>query len=227
MSPAISRTPQPTEEGWMTGKPTGHPRAFWFIFWGEFAERCSFYGMRAILLLYLTTVLGFSDRAGSSIYFTFKMAVYFLPLLGGYLADRFIGKYWSIVGFSVPYVLGHFILGIEHWAAMSLALLLLTLGSGVTKPNISALMGMTYDQQRPGQEQLLSSAFRWFYFAINIGAVLSQFTLPMVRDHYGERFGLPTGYRIAFQVPAWLMVGALIVFASGKRYFALRSEEHT
>src|SRR5689334_19093131 len=83
--------------------PTGHPRAFWFIFWGEFAERCSFYGMRAILLLYLTQVLGFSDRAGSSIYFAFKMAVYFLPLLGGFLADRYIGKYWSIVGFSVPY----------------------------------------------------------------------------------------------------------------------------
>src|SRR5947209_2061733 len=147
MSPAISRTPQPTEEGWMTGKPTGHPRGFWFIFWGEFAERCSYYGMRVLLPLYLTDVFDFP--ANSPVYYRFKMAVYFLPLLGGYLADRFIGKYWAIVGFSVPYVLGHFILGIENLTALFVALTLLALGSGVTKPNISTLLGLTYDQQRP------------------------------------------------------------------------------
>src|SRR5205814_10031233 len=70
--------------------------------WGEFAERSSYYGMRAILPLYLATVLHFPDN--SPVYYWFKMAVYFLPLLGGFLADRFIGRYWAIVGFSVPYV---------------------------------------------------------------------------------------------------------------------------
>src|SRR6476660_4179013 len=107
-------------------RPTGHPRAFWFIFWGEFAERYSFYGMRAILPLYLTGVLHYADNDPT--YYRFKMAVYFLPLLGGFLADRFIGKYWAIVGFSVPYVLGHFILGIENTAAMFIALSLLAIG---------------------------------------------------------------------------------------------------
>ena len=95
----------------------GHPRAFWFFFWGEFAERCSYYGMRAILPLYMTsagTSFHFSDQTGSKLVFAFKMACYFLPLLGGFLADRFFGKYWTIVGFSVPYVAGHFILGIPN-----------------------------------------------------------------------------------------------------------------
>jgi len=200
---------------------TGHPRAFWFIFWGEFAERCSYYGMRAILPLYLTGVLHFPDN--SPVYYWFKMAVYFLPLLGGYLADRYIGKYWAIVGFSVPYVLGHFILGIENRVALVIALSLLALGSGVTKPNISTLMGLTYDQQRPGQEQLLSSAFRWFYFSINVGALLSTSMLPQVRDYYKERIGLEAAYPIAFQVPAWLMVAALIVFAMGKPLYAVET----
>lgn len=208
-------------EGQQIKQPTGHPRAFWFIFWGEFAERYSFYGMRAILPLYLTGVLHYADNDPT--YYRFKMAVYFLPLLGGFLADRFIGKYWSIVGFSVPYVLGHFILGIENSTALIIALSLLALGSGVTKPNISALLGQTYDQQRPGQEQLLSSAFRWFYFSINIGAFLSQAMLPQIRDHYKETIGLSAAYKFAFQIPAWFMVGALIVFALGKPLYALET----
>jgi len=195
-----------------------HPVAFWFIFWGEFAERCSYYGMRAILPLYLTTILKMPDTTAGPIFYWFKMSCYFLPLVGGYLADRFLGKYWTIVGFSVPYVLGHFILGIPNITALTIALLLLATGSGVTKPNISTLMGLTYDQQRPGQEALRSAAFNWFYFAINIGAVLSTFTMPSLRDKYG--------YAIAFQFPAWLMVAALLVFASGKRYFAVEKLEH-
>ncbi|MBW8885574.1 MAG: MFS transporter, partial [Planctomycetia bacterium] len=172
---------------------TSHPPAFWFIFWGEFAERASYYGMRAILPLYLVEVLHFSEQNGASIYSSFKMAAYFLPLMGGFLSDRYIGKYWGIVGFSVPYVLGHFILGIENIPAMIIALTLLAIGSGVTKPNISTLLGLTYDQQRPGQEQLLSAAFRWFYLSINIGALISQFVMPVLRTNFS--------YRIAFQFP--------------------------
>src|SRR5438477_1909588 len=115
--------------------------------------------MRAILPLYLTTVLAFSDSHAAAIYSSFKAACYLLPLLGGYLADRFFGKYWTIVGFSVPYVLGHFILGIPSYIALVIALALLAGGSGVIKPNISTLMGLTYDQKRPGKEQLRTAAF--------------------------------------------------------------------
>ena len=144
---------------------------------------------------------------------TFKMSAYLLPLLGG-LADPF-SKYWTIVGFSIPYVLGHFILGIESLPAVYLALGLLACGSGVIKPNISTLMGMTYDQQRPGNERLRSSAFLWFYFAINVGAFISILTLPVLRNRYG--------YAVAFQFPAWLMVVSLVIFASGKRFYAVET----
>lgn len=205
--------------------PTTHPPGFYFFFWGEFAERCSYYGMRAILPLYLTSVLAFEDQAASSIYSNFKAACYFLPLLGGFLADRYFGKYWTIIGFSVPYVLGQFLLGVPNQIALVIALLLLAGGSGVIKPNISTLMGLTYDQFRPGQERLRSSAFLWFYFAVNVGATLSMFLLPQIRDffappgkHTPEE--LQRAYQIAFQFPAWLMLAALIVFAYGKRFYA-------
>ena len=190
----------------------GHPVAFRYFFWGEFAERSSYYGMRAILPLYLTTALHLSDATAGTAYSWFKMACYALPLLGGYLADRYFGKYRTIVAFSIPYVLGHFILGIESTVAALIALMLLAGGSGVIKPNISTLMGETYDQQRPGQTQLRSAAFMWFYFAINVGALISTLSLPWLRDHYG--------YATAFQFPAWLMVVSLGVFASGKRHYA-------
>src|SRR5262245_53046240 len=190
-----------------------HPTAIWFFFWGEFAERASFYGMRAILPLYLTTVLGYSDADGGERYYWFKMAAYFLPLLGGIVADRWLGRYWTIVGFSVPYVLGHFVLGIEDrfWCMIALFALLAP-GTGVIKPNISSLLGETYDQQRPGQDSLRVSGFQYFYFAINVGALISMFVVPIIRTKYS--------YATAFQFPAWLMVGALAIFALGKPFYA-------
>src|SRR5207237_1195502 len=131
----------------------GPPLGFWFFFWGEFAERCSYYGMRAILALYMIDKLGLSEANASTYNSFFIAATYFLPLLGGWVADRFFGKYWTIVGFSLPYILGHVILGVQDFWFMCFALLLLAMGSGVIKPNISTLMGLTYDQQRPGQDK--------------------------------------------------------------------------
>ncbi len=243
--------PQGDAEVHASPKPAGHPPAIWFFFWGEFAERSSYYGMRTILFLYLTTVLHFADNKAAPLYNGFKMGCYFLPLLGGYIADRWLGRYWTIVGFSVPYVLGHFILGIPNEVALITALALLAGGSGVIKPNISTLMGQTYDQKRPGQEALRSAAFLWFYFAINIGALISTLALPVVRDQYiydhltsearieadeaakrGEdisKFATDevkqTAYAYAFQFPAWLMVAALAIFAAGKRTYAMETPE--
>ena len=247
--------------------PTSHPIGFYFIFWGEFAERCSYYGMRAILFLYLTQALKFADNQAGPIYSTFKMGCYFLPLLGGFLADRYFGKYWTIVSFSIPYVLGHFVLGIPNEIALLGALALLAGGSGVIKPNISTLMGMTYDQKRPGQKALRTAAFQWFYFSINVGAVLSTFFLPEIRDHLVKSHLAPYkltqeiektaegketevfhvtldgvkvsaeeearlllearryAYPLAFQVPAWLMVAALLAFAAGKKHYAVEKIE--
>jgi solute carrier family 15 (oligopeptide transporter), member 1 len=205
-------TPAPVDGNPIARFFKSHPTGFWFFFWGEFAERCSFYGMRAILARYMADQLALGqDNAGTYVSI-FVAACYFLPLLGGWVADRFFGKYWTIVGFSIPYILGHVILGIESFTFMAIALTLLAMGSGVIKPNISTLMGLTYDQQRAGQTKLRSDAFAIFYFAINIGAALSQFAMPPLRDAYG--------YAIAFLFPAVLMVIAFIIFAAGKKYYA-------
>jgi POT family proton-dependent oligopeptide transporter len=212
-------TPSPTEAARLAEKSSlfDHPIGFWFIFWGEFAERCSYYGMRAILLLYMTERLGFTDGRASANMSYFIAACYLLPLVGGYLADNYFGKYRTIVGFSLPYILGHVILGIESVPFLVIALGLLAMGTGVIKPNISTLMGMTYDQQRPGQTRLRSDGFALFYGAINIGSAISSFLMPWLRTHYG--------YQIAFLFPAALMGVAFVVFASGKPFYAKETIE--
>ena len=194
--------------GWFRSHPVG----FWFFFWGEFAERASYYGMRAILTLYMADVLGFGKANAATLMSFFIAGCYFLPLLGGFVADRFFGKYWTIVGFSIPYILGHIILGIEEPLFLYIALVLLAMGTGVIKPNISTLMGNTYDLYRPGLTRLRSEAFAMFYFSINVGAFLSQLFMPSIRTNMG--------YRIAFMFPAALMVVAFAIFAAGKRFYA-------
>ncbi|HMO36473.1 MAG TPA: hypothetical protein PKA06_10565, partial [Gemmatales bacterium] len=107
-----------------------HPAALYFIFWGEFAERSCYYGMRAILALYMTTYLLIPEADATSYYSWFKMACYLLPLLGGVIADRWLGKYWTIVGFAVPYVLGQCLLTFGDRDTLLFALGLLAFGSG-------------------------------------------------------------------------------------------------
>ncbi len=246
-----TREASPVTEVPVEGVSTRHPPAIWFFFWGEFAERSSYYGMRAILFLYMTQVMRLEDTQAGPLYSAFKMACYFLPLVGGYIADRWLGKYWTIVGFSVPYVLGHFILGIPNYTAMVIALALLAGGSGVIKPNISTLMGQTYDQLRPGQERLRTAAFLWFYFSINVGALISMLFLPEIRNWYllnhlepelratveaalaeGKDVSamvpieaLQEAYAVAFAFPAWLMVLSLAIFAAGKPFYATEKLE--
>lgn len=207
--------------------PTGHPIGFWFIFTGELAERASFYGMKAMLLLYLVQVFGYATADATSVYHLYVAACYFTPLVGGLLADQFLNKYWTIVLFAVPYIIGQFLVGLSNEYLMFGALALLSFGSGVIKPNISTLMGLTYDQQRPGQKALLNQAFTWFYVAINLGSALSTMICPALRDHFGKvdpETKIPAdpqaGYFAAFLFPAVLMIIALVFFALGKRYYA-------
>ena len=198
-----------------------HPTGFWFIFWGELAERCAYYGVRALFVVYMVDVL-FADSIPNKearddwaqlVAYIFKAACYFMPLIGGLIADRYLGKYWTIVGFAVPYVFGPVLLGIPIPWVYYLGLGILTIGTGVIKPNISTLMGMTYDQKRPGQEQLRSDAFFMFYFAINLGSTFSYAVLPEISKHFG--------YPVAFAIPSVLMAVALGFFALGKKHYAV------
>ena len=187
-----------------------HPKGFWFVFWGELAERASFYGMRTILALYLIQVLGFHQSSGAAVMQFFIAAAYVAPLLGGWIADRWLGRYKTILYFSGPYILGHIILGgIQSRWAMYTALVLLALGSGSIKPNTSTLMGKIYEKHK--KELLLTEAFSYFYAAINIGAAITSLGLPKVREYFG--------YPTALMIPAVLMAVAFVVFAVGKRHY--------
>lgn len=209
---------------------TSHPLGFWFIFFGELAERCSFYGMRGLLAMYLIHVFGKTKSEASEVVHFYMAGCYATGLIGGFIADRLLGKYWTIVAFAVPYVIGQVLIGMSDLTLVYLALVILAFGSGVIKPNISTLMGMTYDQQRPGQELLRSRAFGYFYMAINVGSLLSYQICPLIRDYFGEidpatnTLANPkAGYLAGFLFPAVLMAVALVIFAAGKRYYAKES----
>jgi POT family proton-dependent oligopeptide transporter len=187
-----------------------HPRGFWFVFWGELAERASFYGMKALLLLYMIDELGYTDANSATVASMFTAAAYIAPILGGYIADRWLGKFRTIIYFAIPYIMGHIILGtFTNEIGLYSALLLLAGGSGTIKPNISTLMGLIYQKEK--KTHLLSQAFSWFYMAINIGAAASMWSLPFIRDNYG--------YGAAFMAPTILMVVSLGIFFIGKKHY--------
>jgi POT family proton-dependent oligopeptide transporter len=195
-----------------------HPTGFWFIFWGELAERASFYGMRTVLALYMVEVLGFGQANAAAIMPAFMAACYLTPLLGGFLADRVLGRYKTILYFSGPYVLGHIILGgMETRAGLFISLVLLALGSGSIKPNTSTLMGQMYEEQKKGA--LLTEAFSYFYAAINIGSTIATLGLPWIRDRVALTSTRAHGYAVALMIPAVLMVGAFGFFAIGKKHY--------
>lgn len=194
----------------MTSDINRHPKGFWFVFWGELAERASFYGMKALLVLYMIDKLGYTDANSSTVASFFTAACYLLPIAGGYIADRWLGKFRTIIYFAIPYIMGHIILGtFTSEVGLYIALALLAGGSGSIKPNISTLMGRMYEEQ--GKSHLLSQAFSWFYMAINIGAASTMTTLPFIRDHYG--------YSVAFMAPTIMMAVSLGVFYLGKKHY--------
>ncbi len=189
-----------------------HPTGFWFVFFGELAERASYYGMRTLLALYMIDVLGFSEAAGTTVMKAFMAGCYVTPFFGGWVAERFLGRYKTILYYSLPYVIGHLILGgVQNPTGLFIALVLLALGSGAIKPNTSVLLGQIYDAEH--KETLMNEGFSMYYAAVNIGAAVSAFTLPLIVDAQGGKYGL------ALMVPAVLMVAAFGVFAFGKRWY--------
>ena len=176
--------------------------------------------MRAILLLYMIRILKFEDGYANAVMSFFVAGCYLLPLLGGWVADKFLGNYRTIVFFSIPYVIGQGILGVASLhepTYLYLSLGLLVLGSGMIKPNISTLMGLTYDQRRPGRSALRSDAFALFYGSINIGSAVSMACVPTIRNYYG---GDSHAYAVAFMFPTVLMALSLVIFAAGKPFYA-------
>jgi len=182
------------------------PRSVPFIVGNEAAERFSFYGMRSILMLYMTSVLLIPDYEATRILHTFIAAVYFFPLIGGWLADRYFGRYWTILTISLLYCLGHAALAIFEGKlyGLYLGLALIAIGSGGIKPCVSAFVG---DQFGPEREHLLPKVYGWFYWSINFGSFFSMLLIPYLKENYG--------YRVAFGVPGIAMGLATLIFWLG------------
>jgi POT family proton-dependent oligopeptide transporter len=193
--------------------PPGIP----FIVANEAAERFSYYGMRAILVVFMTRHL--VDASGQSSpmgeaearewFHTFAAAVYFTPLLGAVLSDVLLGKYRTILALSAVYCAGHLALALDDTrSGLLLGLSLIAIGSGGIKPCVSAHVG---DQFGAGNAGLLEKVFGWFYLAINFGAFASSLLTPWLLDHAGPQ--------VAFGVPGVLMLLATGVFWLGRHRF--------
>lgn len=207
-SSAFRTHPLPTDR-----MPTGIP----YLIANEAAERFSYYGMRAILVVFMTEFLldqqglpNVMGEAEARYYFhLFATAVYFFPALGALLADVFWGKYRTIITLSGVYCLGHFVLAIDQTRlGLGVGLSLIAIGSGGIKPCVSANLG---DQFGVRNQHLLTKAFYWFYFAINLGAGLSTLFTPWFLQHFGPH--------VAFGVPGFLMLIATWVFWLGRQHY--------
>ena len=186
------------------------PRGVPFIIGNEIAERFSYYGMLSILTIYLSRGLQLGDTHGKEVVHLFATAVYFLPLFGAWLADRWVGRYWTILTISFFYCAGHGALAAfeGNRAGVYLGLVLLAIGAGGIKPCVSAFVG---DQFAAGNEKGLTRVYGWFYWSINFGATFGFALIPMLRDSHG--------YSWAFGVPGIAMAVATFIFWLGRKNY--------
>src|SRR5579863_395276 len=183
----------------------GHPRGLYALFFTEMWERFCYYGMRALLVLYLIQYHGWQPSHASTVYKWYTSLVYLTPILGGVIADRVIGLRASIIAGGTLMALGEVLLTFPSMPTFYLCLGLLILGNGFFKPNISTTVGKMY----PKGDARRDRAFTIFYMGINLGAGLSPFLCGYLRVHFGFRYG--------FAAAAVGMAVGLAIFLSSQR----------
>ena len=191
-----------------------HSKVLIWLFLTEMWERFSYYGMRAILVLYLVTAiseggLGWSEMASGQLYGIYTGLVYLTPLIGGYIADKYWGFKSSIIVGGILMALGHGALAIKSDYAFFAGLSLLIIGNGFFKPNISSLVGEIYSKNED-LKALKDSAFTIFYMGINLGAFLGTLVCGYLAQAYGWHYG--------FGAAGIGMIVGLIVFSLTKHH---------
>ncbi|XP_019960053.2 solute carrier family 15 member 1b [Paralichthys olivaceus] len=209
----------------------GYPISIFFIVVNEFCERFSYYGMRAVLVLYFKYFLKWDDDFATTIYHAFVALCYLTPILGAIVADSWLGKFKTIIYLSIVYTVGQVVMAVSaihditdankdgtpdnmtlHIVLSMVGLLLIALGTGGIKPCVAAFGG---DQFEDHQEKQRSTFFSIFYLSINAGSLLSTIITPVLRSQECGIYSQQKCYPLAFGVPAALMVVALIVFIVG------------
>jgi POT family proton-dependent oligopeptide transporter len=189
----------------------GHPRGLSTLFFTEMWERFSYYGMRAFLILYMTASvanggLGFDDRHAASVYGNYVGSVWLTPILGGLIADRFLGQYRSVLLGGTIIALGHFTLAFNTLTTFYTGLVLIVIGTGLLKPNVSTIVGSLYD---PGDARR-DAGFSIFYMGINLGAFIG----PLIAGGLAQK----VDWHLGFAIAGIGMVLGLVQYVVGKRH---------
>ena len=192
----------------------GHPRGLSTLFFTEFWERFSYYGIRAILVLFMTAAiseggLGFSVERAGAIYGLYTACVYLLALPGGWLADQLLGQRRSVFIGGLFIALGNFLLYVPGMTTFFLGLVSIIIGTGLLKPNVSTMVGELYPGTSPEQGARRDAGFSIFYMGINLGA----FIAPLICGYVGEKIN----YRLGFLVAGIGMLLGLIQYKLGGR----------
>jgi POT family proton-dependent oligopeptide transporter len=209
---------RPAPAGAAAEPPARIPRQIAYIIGNEGCERFSFYGMRNILTVFLVssllTHLPEADRAGAAkdVFHTFVIGVYFFPLLGGWLADRFLGKYHTIFWLSLIYCAGQACLAlfVDSRPGFYVGLGLIALGSGGIKPCVAAFVGDQFDQTNKHRAKVVFDAFYWI---INFGSFFASLLMPIFLKQLGPA--------IAFGIPGALMFISTVVLWLGRKRYVL------
>ena len=169
---------------------SNHPKGLITLFFTEMWERMSFYGMRGILVLFMTANLAsgglnLNPVSASAIYGIYASCVYLVALPGGWIADRLIGQQKAVLYGAIVIMLGHFVLAFPNIKTFYIGLLLVVLGTGLLKPNISAIVGGLYNSN----EHLKQAGFTIFYMSINIGSILGFFICGYLGENIGWHYG--------------------------------------
>jgi POT family proton-dependent oligopeptide transporter len=184
----------------------GHPRGLATLFFTEMWERFSYYGMRGFLILYMTKALAFTDTQASNAYTTYVSSVWLTPILGGLIADAWLGQYRSVLLGGIIIALGHFTLAFHGLPFLYAGLGLIVIGTGLLKPNISTLVGGLYE---PGDERR-DAGFSLFYMGINLGAFLG----PIIAGRIAEG----VDWHLGFACAGFGMILGLTQYVVGRRH---------
>ncbi len=189
----------------------GHPRGLSTLFFTEMWERFSYYGMRAFLILYMTASvanggLGFDDRHAASIYGNYVGSVWLTPIVGGLIADRFLGQYRSVLLGGSIIALGHFTLAFKTLSTFYAGLVLIVIGTGLLKPNVSTIVGSLYEDGDARRD----AGFSVFYMGINLGAFIG----PLIAGGLAQK----VDWHLGFAIAGVGMVLGLVQYVVGKRH---------
>lgn len=201
------------------GALSGHPRGLYMLFFAEMWERFSYYGMRALLVLYMTQgFLKYNDENAYAIYGAYTGLVYAAPVIGGLLADQILGYRRAIILGGTLMALGHLLMTQENSFMFFTALALIICGNGFFKPNISSVVGQLYEEGDPKRD----SGFTIFYMGINLGAGLAPILCGLVAEHFGRtsmidgKEVVEKAFHYGFGLATIGMILGLIVFILGQ-----------